>query len=91
MEPLTGAIGELGEALVQTRTRVHSFDQGTFDSAAKPGLLTLDRGRKLVTDAKAEHRFRRKGLLMAIGSLLLLAAGLALKIKGLGGREKTPP
>ena len=84
VEPLTGAISELSESLVQTRTRVHSFDQGIFDSAADPGLLTLDRGRKLVVEAKAEHRFRRKGLLLAIGSLLLLAGGLALKIRGLG-------
>ena len=83
VEPLTGVIGELSESLVQTRTRVHSFDQGTFDSAANPGLQTLERGRKLVDEAKAENRFRRKGLLVAIGSLLLLAGGLALKIKGL--------
>ncbi len=94
VEPLTGVIGELSEAVVQTRTRVHSFDQGTFDSAATPGLETLARGRKLVADARAEHGFRRKGLLMAIGSLLLLASGLAFKIRGLGSRasddEKRP-
>ena len=86
VEPLTAVIGELHESLVQTRTRVHSFDQGTFDSAANPGLQTLDRGRKLVTEARAEHRFRRKGLLAAIGSLLLLASGLFLKIRGLNGK-----
>ena len=81
VEPLTGVIGELSESLVQTRTRVHSFDQGTFDSAATPGLQTLERGRKLLAEAKEEHGFRRKGLLAAIGSLLLLAMGLALKIR----------
>lgn len=83
VEPLAGVIGELSESLVQARTRVHSFDQGTFDSAAAPGLQTLERGRKLVVEARAEGGFRRKGLLAAIGSLLLLAAGLFLKIRGL--------
>jgi len=91
VEPLTGVIGELSESLVQARTRVHSFDQGTFDAAATPGLQTLERGRKLVVEAKAEHRFRRKGLLVAIGSLLFLALGLTLKIRGLNGRDQGPP
>ena len=88
VEPLTGVIGELSESLVQTRTKVHSFDQGTFDSAATPGLQTLERGRKLVADTNEEHRFRRKGLLAAIGSLLVLAMGLAFKIRGLNARDE---
>ena len=87
VEPLTAVIGELGESLVQSRTKVHSFDQGVFDTAANPGFATLDRGRKLVVEAKAEHGFRRKGLLVAIGSLSLLAVGLWLKIRGLNGRS----
>ena len=85
---LASAVGELREALVQSRTRVHSFDQGTFNAAATPGFETLERGRKLLAEAKGEQRFRRKGLLVAIGSLLLLAVGLWLKIRGLNGREE---
>jgi hypothetical protein len=74
-------VGELDEALVQTRTRVHAFDLGTFEQAAAPAREALTRGRQSVTTARADYRFRQRGLLLAIGSIGLLALGIALKLR----------
>ncbi|HWE22320.1 MAG TPA: hypothetical protein VG496_00135 [Myxococcales bacterium] len=81
VEPISRAAAELDEALVQTRARVHSFDLTSFEAAAAPGTESLARARKLEDEAQAEHRFRRKGLLTAIGFMALLAAGLSLKLR----------
>jgi hypothetical protein len=80
-EPLARAVGELDEALVQTRTRVHSFDLGTFQQAAAPAREALNKGRESLTSARADYRFRQRGLLLAIGSIGLLALGIALKLR----------
>jgi predicted CXXCH cytochrome family protein len=81
VEPLARAVGELDEAMVQTRTRVHSFDLGTFQQAAAPAKEALQKGRDSATTARADYRFRQKGLLLALGSIGLLAIGIALKLR----------
>ena len=88
VEPLTRAVGELDEALVQTRTRVHSFDLGTFQQAEAPAREALAKARKAVDDAKADHKFRQKGLLAALGSIGLLALGIALKLRDTEKKRK---
>ncbi|HUJ26537.1 MAG TPA: hypothetical protein VLW85_10990 [Myxococcales bacterium] len=81
VEPLSRAVGELDEAMVQTRTRVHSFDLGTFQQAATPAKEALEKGRQSVATARADYRFRQRGLLLALGSIGLLAIGIALKLR----------
>jgi Cytochrome c3 len=80
-EPLSRAVGELDEALVQTRTRVHSFDLGTFQQAAGTAKEALQKGRASVASARADYRFRQRGLLLALASIGLLALGIALKLR----------
>jgi predicted CXXCH cytochrome family protein len=86
-EPITAAMGELDEALVQSRTRVHTFDKGGFDLGAKAGRDALAKTEQLVDAAHEEQRFRRNGLLGSIGFMGLLAVGLWLKIRDLDKRR----
>ena len=81
VEPLSRAVSELDEALVQTRTRVHAFDPGTFQLAAAPANEALTRARASIVTARADHGFRQRGLLLAIGSIGLLALGIGLKLR----------
>ena len=81
VEPLARAVSELDEALVQTRTRVHSFDSGTFQQAAAPAAEALGKARASIDTAHIDYRFRQRGLLLAIGSIGLLALGIGLKLR----------
>ena len=81
IDPLTHALADLDEALVQARTQVHTFDEKRFMEAAAPGTEALTKARELIVAAKAEHRFRTKGLMVAIAFMGLLALGLALKLR----------
>ena len=80
-EELARSVGELDEALVQSRSRIHSFDQSSFAAAVVPGTEALSKARTLITEANSEHRFRTKGLLAAIGFMSLIAAGIALQLR----------
>ena len=87
VEPLSRAVSELDEALLQARSRVHSFDLGTFEQAAGPAGDALARARQSIAAAHADHRLRQRGLLAAIGSIGLLALGIALKLRELRRRR----
>jgi predicted CXXCH cytochrome family protein len=87
VEPISAAAGELDEAIVQSRLRIHSFDAGGFDVAALPGRDAIKKTESLIDAARAEQRFRRNGLLAALGVMILLAAVLALKIRQLNRKR----
>ncbi|HYZ89470.1 MAG TPA: hypothetical protein VE620_09265 [Myxococcales bacterium] len=86
-EPLSRAVSELDEALVQSRSRIHSFDLGTFQQAAQPGTEALAKARESVSVARSDYRFRKRGLVTAIGFMGLLALGIALKLREIGRRS----
>jgi len=88
IEKLGAAKGELDEALVQARSRIHAFDQGEFDVAAKPGREALAKANTLVADAHSEYGFRRNGVLASIGIMGFLAVMLAFKVRELNARRK---
>ena len=84
VEPLARTASDLDEALVQTRSKVHSFDLSTFQAAAQPGNEALVKARELIAESRREARFRTKGLLAAIGFMSLIAVGIALKLRSMG-------
>jgi hypothetical protein len=86
-EPIFASLEELDEALVQTRTRVHTFDRGGFDQGAKAAREAVAKTDKLVEAARAEQRYRRNGLLVSIGLMAFLAVVMALKIRDLSRRR----
>ena len=89
VEPILATAGELEEALVQTRARIHSFDRGGFDVAAVPGRAAAQKTEALLAAAENERRFRRNGLLGAIGAGGLLALALGLKIRQLDRKRRS--
>ena len=45
-DPILASLEEVGEAIVQTRSRVHTFDRGGFDQGAKVGRKRSPRRRR---------------------------------------------
>ncbi|HYV67815.1 MAG TPA: cytochrome c3 family protein [Myxococcales bacterium] len=89
VEPLTRALTELDEGLVQTRSSIHAFNLVTFDKAAKPGAEALDNAHKSIAAAQGDYRFRKRGLLAAIGFMSLLALGIGLKVRDIERRRRS--
>lgn len=87
-DPVASAASELDEAIQQTRVHVHTFDKGGFDLAATTGRQAIEKTDTLLAAARTEQRFRRNGLLIAIGAMTFLAAMMALKIRELARRRK---
>jgi len=87
-EPVQASIEELSEAIVQTRSRVHTFDRGGFDQGAKLGREAITKTEALVQVARNEQRYRRTGLLVSIGLMSFLAVVMGLKIRELSRRRK---
>jgi predicted CXXCH cytochrome family protein len=88
-EPILNTESELNEAILLARARLHSFDKGTFDTAAKAGRESVEKTEKLIEEARAEHDYRRNGLLASIGAMGFLAGVLWLKIRELDRRRAT--
>jgi hypothetical protein len=67
--------------LRQLRSRVHAFERSEFDEVAVPGRAAVEKGRELVAEARAEYRFRRNGLFVSLGFMILLVLAIYLKIR----------
>ena len=87
VEPLSRTVGDLDEALVQARSKIHSFDLSTFQAAAQPGNEAMAKGREQIAESRREARFRTRGLLAAIGFMTLIAVGIALKLREVSKRS----
>lgn len=72
---------DLEEAVLQARTRIHSFDRSTFDQAAKTGHGFVAKGGELVAAAHEEYRFRVKGLSISVAVMVLLAVAIYLRLR----------
>jgi predicted CXXCH cytochrome family protein len=77
----------LNDNLRQARSRIHTFNQSEFDKVATQGRAAVDKGWQLVDQAEAEYRFRRNGLFVSLGFMLLLAVAIYLKIRRLESSE----
>ena len=88
VEPLSRAVADLDEALLQSRSRIHAFDLGAFQQAAAPANEALVKARQAIAAGHGDYRFRQRGLVAAIGSIGLLAIGIALKLRDLERRRK---
>ena len=81
VDPLTATVGELQDILRQSRSRIHAFDRGEFAVLETRGREQIETGRALVAEAEIEYRFRRNGLVVAVGILVFLALVIYLKIR----------
>jgi hypothetical protein len=76
-------LGAAWNALLQARTAVHTFRVDSVVAYADAGLVVVDTASQRGRRALAELRFRRLGLGVSVGIILLLITGLILKIRQL--------
>ena len=77
------ALRELRTKLTQARTEIHTFNPTAVDKVVKEGMAGLAAVERAGNQALADLRFRRRGLFMSFGAILLVVIGLTLKIREL--------
>jgi hypothetical protein len=77
------ALGELRTKLTQARTEIHTFNPAAVAKVADEGTKGLAAVERAGNQALADLRFRRRGLFVSFGAILLVVIGLALKIREL--------
>lgn len=89
---VSGALFDLGAANnagVKARAAMHSFDLNAVESEVDSGLTITHTAFLRGLDAMAELKFRRTGLAVSVGIILVLIAGLLLRIRMLDQRKQT--
>lgn len=83
VEPIDDERRSLDDVLALSRSTIHTFDRSDFDEVAAQGKESVAKIHSLVEGAETEYEERRRGLLIAIGSLLLVVLALWLKIRSI--------
>jgi predicted CXXCH cytochrome family protein len=81
------ALGEIRTKLTQARMEMHAFSPAGVDPVVDEGLKMLADVRAAGMRAEADLRFRRRGLFVSFGAILLVVVALALKIRELNRRR----
>jgi len=81
VDPLSATVGELQAILRESRSQIHAFNRGEFAGVEERGRKQIELGRELVAGAEDEYRFRRNGLLGAVGIMIFLVVVLYLKLR----------
>jgi Cytochrome c3 len=74
------------EALTKARADVHLFQAAAVQQAVAGGLTVARKAREDGARLHREREFRRKGLFVSLGLILVAIVGLVLKIRDLGHR-----
>lgn len=82
------ALNEIRTKLTQARTEIHAFDPRTVDEIVNDGMRALTAVGRAGDRALAELRFRRTGLFVSLGAILIVVAALTLKIRELDRRRR---
>jgi predicted CXXCH cytochrome family protein len=82
-------IGAARTQLTVVRTELHAFDAARIGSVVGEALKTLGEVDAAGERATAELRFRRRGLALSLGAILLVVVALAFKIRQLGRHDQT--
>lgn len=77
------ALGELRTKLTQARTEIHTFNPAAVEKVVEEGMKGLAAVERAGNNALADLQFRRRGLFVSFGAILLFVIGLALKIREL--------
>jgi hypothetical protein len=81
-------LGSAKDARVKAQAAVHAFDVEAVRKEAAPGLLVSTRAYARGVRALEELRFRRRGLAVSAAIILVLVAGLVLKIRQISRRRR---
>ena len=79
-------LSKADDSLTTARTDVHLFQVAAVHTTAASGLTVARAATKAADRALAERDYRRKGLFISFGVILVAIAALVLKIKDLGPR-----
>ena len=80
-------LSKADDALTTARTDVHRFQAAAVHTTASAGFAVAQSARKDADRALEERDFRRRGLFVSLGLILVAIAALLLKIRTLpGGR-----
>jgi predicted CXXCH cytochrome family protein len=74
---------DVNNALTKARSAIHSFHTGPVRANVDDGRKLTRAGEERAVAAMDEHSFRRQGLTMSATIILLLIAGIVLKIRQL--------
>lgn len=80
------ALGEASNHLTLLRTEVHSADPKALAPIAQEGHRLVEEVERAARAAQDELAFRRRGLIVSLGAILLMTVALALKIRELDRR-----
>ena len=80
-------LGKADEALVQARTDVHLFRTAAVEKTAADGLVIARAARSKGVKALKERDFRRRGLFLSLGLIVLAVAALVFKIRDIDRRR----
>jgi predicted CXXCH cytochrome family protein len=81
------ALHEAGTTLVLARTEMHSFNPDALDAVIGDGIKIVTAVNEGGNRALAELRYRRRGLFLSLGAILIFVAALGLKIRSLNQRH----
>ncbi len=85
------ALGEATNRLTLLRTEVHAADPAALGPIAEEGQRIVDEVERAARAALDELAFRRRGLMVSLGAILLMVIALALKIRELDRRAALRP
>lgn len=74
-------LSQAHDSLIRARTLVHSLSVERIAEVVKEGAALSEKARQRGVEALAELEYRRKGLAVSLVFILILAAGLFLKIR----------
>jgi hypothetical protein len=75
------SLAGVDDALVEARSKIHSFNRTEFDKPAKKGLELVSEARATTAAAVEEYSFRKVGLAVSTLFMTLLALALYLKVR----------
>jgi predicted CXXCH cytochrome family protein len=81
------ALNEARTKLVLARTEIHAFDPAPLDAVVNDGTKILAGVNQAGNRAITELAYRRRGLFVSLGLILLVVIALVLKIRDLGHKH----
>ncbi len=81
------ALGDARNQLTLARTEMHAFTPATVSAIIDNGMQIVTRVNAAGQDGQRELRFRRRGLAVSLGLILLFVVALALKIRQIDRRR----
>jgi len=81
------ALREAGTKLTLARTEMHGFEVGRVEAVLADGMKVIETVARAGQRGVAELRFRRRGLAVSLGAILIFVVALGLKIRQIDRRH----